>query len=136
MKRCPTCGMLYSDMITVCPTCKVQLGGNPQPTPSATRPTPPPVQPQAPVQPQTPVQPDPPYNPAQPQVSVQSQASSSSYDKGGFLWYLPGLFIPLAGLILGLCVKKNKPNSAKAAYRGALIGFILGIALTSIGKFL
>lgn len=29
MKKCPQCGRSYSDMVTVCPSCNVSLGGKP-----------------------------------------------------------------------------------------------------------
>lgn len=29
MKKCPQCGRIYSDMVTVCPSCNVSLGGKP-----------------------------------------------------------------------------------------------------------
>ena len=125
MKRCPTCGMLYSDMVTECPTCKVRLDGNTQPAPPVTpRPATPPVHTQAPAS----------YIPPQPVTAAP--ASVVNKDKGGFLWYIPGLLMPIAGLILGLCVKKKKPNCANAAFKGAGIGFVANIILGSIGNFL
>ena len=133
MKRCPTCGMLYSDMITECPTCKVRLGDNSQPNSS---PVTPPVQPQAPVTPPVqhyaPVQ----TNYAPPQPVTAPPAPAASKDKGGFLWYIPGILMPIAGLIVGFCVKKKKPNCANAAFKGAGIGVIANIILTSITRFL
>lgn len=114
MKRCSTCGMLYSDMVTECPTCKIPLGGNPQSSPVVN-----PSHVTSPVQTQPPVQNQPPV-----------------VDKGGFLWYIPGLLMPIAGLIVGFCVKKKKPNSASAAFKGAGIGFVANIILSNIAKFL
>lgn len=137
MKRCPTCGMLYSDMITECPTCKVRLGDNSQPSP---RPVTPPVQPQTPVTPpvqtRTPVTPPVQTNYVPPQPVAPSPAPVANKDKGGFLWYLPGLLMPIAGLIVGLCVKKKKPNCANAAFKGAGIGFVANIILTNVARFL
>lgn len=125
MKRCPTCGMLYSDMVTECPTCKIRLGDNSQPAPSASpRPVTPPVQTQAPVN----------YVPPQPVTAPQAPVVNK--DKGGFLWYLPGLLVPIAGLIVGLCVKKKKPNCANAAFKGAGIGFVVNMVLTNIANFM
>lgn len=125
MKRCPTCGMLYSDMVTECPTCKIRLGDNSQPTPPvSSRPVTPPAQTQSPVN----------YVPSQPVTPPPAPVANK--DKGGFLWYLPGLLMPIAGLIVGLCVKKKKPNCANAAFKGAGIGFFANILLTNITKFL
>jgi len=45
-----------------------------------------------------------------------------SQDKGGFGWGLLGCCIPLAGLILFLIWKDEKPASSKAAGIGALVG--------------
>jgi drug/metabolite transporter (DMT)-like permease len=48
-------------------------------------------------------------------------------DSGGFGYGCLGFFIPLVGLILYLVWKNEKPNTAKAAGIGALIGFILTV---------
>ena len=48
-------------------------------------------------------------------------------DDGGFLWGLLGFCVPLAGLILYLVWKTERPNTAKAAGMGALIS--VGIAV-------
>ena len=45
-------------------------------------------------------------------------------DKGGFLWGLLGCCIPIVGLVLFLVWKDGKPNTAKAAGIGALVGVI------------
>lgn len=50
-------------------------------------------------------------------------------DNGGFLWGLLGCCIPVVGLILFLVWKDQKPNTAKAAGIGALVGVISGIVL-------
>lgn len=50
---------------------------------------------------------------------------NNNIDNGGFLWGLLGCCIPIAGLILFLVWKDNKPNTAKSAGIGALIGVIL-----------
>ncbi len=42
------------------------------------------------------------------------------------LWGILGYFIPIAGLILYLIWKEEKPKSSKAAGIGALISFTLG----------
>ena len=48
-------------------------------------------------------------------------------DKGGFGWGLLGCCIPLVGLILFLVWKDNKPNTAKAAGIGAIVGVVIGV---------
>ncbi len=57
----------------------------------------------------------------------------NSYDSGGFGWGLLGFFIPLAGLILFLVWKDDKPATAKAAGLGALISVIIKIVFSIIG---
>lgn len=49
-------------------------------------------------------------------------------DNGGFLWGLLGCCIPIAGLILFLVWKDQKPKTAKAAGIGALVSVILLVA--------
>ncbi|MBD5135808.1 MAG: hypothetical protein HDT39_07585 [Lachnospiraceae bacterium] len=49
-------------------------------------------------------------------------------DKGGFLWGLLGCCIPIAGLILFLIWKDQKPKTAKAAGIGALVSVGLSVA--------
>ena len=46
-------------------------------------------------------------------------------DNGGFGWGLLGFCIPLVGLILYLVWKGEKPRTAKAAGKGALISVII-----------
>ena len=48
-------------------------------------------------------------------------------DKGGFGWGLLGFCIPLAGLILFLVWKGEKPKTAKAAGIGALVSVIISV---------
>lgn len=48
-------------------------------------------------------------------------------DKGGFGWGLLGCCIPLVGLILFLVWRENKPNSAKAAGIGAIVGVVISV---------
>lgn len=65
-------------------------------------------------------------------------------DNGGFLWGLLGCCIPLVGLILFLVWKDSKPQTAKTAGIGALVGVIvvvvfyiimavLGVGLAAVG---
>lgn len=120
MKKCPSCGRMYSDMVSVCPTCKVNIDSS-APTPSApvhTTPSPAPYTP-------------PVY---QPPVSnnVTSQPASAPVKEEGncFGWGVLGFFIPLVGLILYFCWRKEKPNAAKAALYGMIarlaISFFVG----------
>jgi thiol:disulfide interchange protein len=53
-------------------------------------------------------------------------------DNGGIGWGLLGCCIPLVGLILFLVWKNDKPNTAKAAGIGALVGVCLSILSTII----
>ena len=54
---------------------------------------------------------------------------SNDVDNGGFLWSVLGFFVPVAGLILYLVWKKEKPKTAKNAGIGALISVILNVVL-------
>lgn len=45
-------------------------------------------------------------------------------DNGGFLWGLLGFFVPIAGLILYLMWRDERPRTAKAAGIGALVSVI------------
>lgn len=57
----------------------------------------------------------------QPQYTSQPQV----VDNGGFGWGLLGCCIPIVGLVLFLVWKDNKPNTAKAAGVGAIVGVVL-----------
>lgn len=49
-------------------------------------------------------------------------------DEGSKIGYgILGFFIPVVGLVLYILWKKEKPATAKAAGKGALISFVLGI---------
>ncbi len=56
-------------------------------------------------------------------------------DEGGFLWGLLGFCVPVVGLILYLIWKYERPNTALAAGRGALIG-VVGMVLFYILYFI
>lgn len=118
MKRCPNCGRAYSDMVAVCPNCQVGLssgaaGVSQKNTFSA-----------APVVQQPAVKPA--SNPVQ---TSAPQNTSKNTEKGNILWAVPGILIPLAGLILWLCWRSKKPANAKIAAYGAAIGMILAVIL-------
>ncbi len=59
---------------------------------------------------------------------MKDSIKTVSNDENPFIWGLLGFFVPVAGLILYLVWKQEKPKSAKAAGIGALIGSI-GIIL-------
>lgn len=48
-------------------------------------------------------------------------------DKGGFLWGLLGCCIPIVGLVLFLVWKDTKPQTAKSAGIGAIVGVALAV---------
>ena len=48
-------------------------------------------------------------------------------DDGGFLWGLLGFCVPIAGLILFLIWKDERPNTARSAGMGALISVIISV---------
>ena len=66
----------------------------------------------------------------------KSNKASNSNDNGGFGYGVLGFFFPLVGLILYLCWKNEKPNTAKSVGKGALINVIVGVALYIIGMFI
>ena len=54
-------------------------------------------------------------------------------DEGSSVWFaVLGFFIPIVGFILFLVYEGKKPKRAKAAGKGALIGFITKIAVSII----
>lgn len=56
-----------------------------------------------------------------------SQTRSSVSDEGGFLWGLLGFCVPVAGLVIYLIWKDERPLNAKAAGMGALVSVIIGV---------
>lgn len=61
-----------------------------------------------------------------------AQSPSISENKPSFGFAVLGFFIPLVGLILFLIYEGKKPQRAKSAGKGALIGFLTKIALSII----
>ncbi len=55
-----------------------------------------------------------------------------SSDTGSIGWAILGFLIPLVGLILYLIWTDTKPNNAKKAGGGALIGFIVNVGFSII----
>jgi predicted nucleic acid-binding Zn ribbon protein len=43
------------------------------------------------------------------------------------VWGVLGFLVPIAGLVLYLAWKENKPKSAKSAGIGGLVGFLIGL---------
>lgn len=62
------------------------------------------------------------------QDTVNTQRSAS-VDKGGIGYEILGFCIPVVGLVLFLVWHDEKPNSARAAGKGALVSVILGIVM-------
>ena len=71
-----------------------------------------------------------PYNQAQP---VYAQPEPQVKDSGSIGWAILGFFIPIVGLILFLVWKGTKPNCAKMAGIGALVGFCINVAYMVFG---
>lgn len=69
-------------------------------------------------------------NTAYQQFSYQyNNPTNQNEDSGSLGWGLLGFFVPLAGLILFLMWDKTKPNNAKSAGIGAIIGVICPIVI-------
>ena len=64
----------------------------------------------------------------QPQFAAPA-AQPAVNDSGSIGWAVLGFFIPLVGLILFLVWKNTKPQCAKMAGIGAIIGFCLGVVM-------
>lgn len=60
----------------------------------------------------------------------QGGAVTQKADNGGFLWGVLGFFVPIAGLILYLLWKDERPRAAKAAGIGALVSTIISVVVT------
>ncbi|MFW6320090.1 MAG: PLDc N-terminal domain-containing protein, partial [Bacillota bacterium] len=58
------------------------------------------------------------------QLKVRKQIYEAS---GTFGWAVLGFFVPIAGLVLYLAWKENKPKNAKSAGIGGLVGFLVGV---------
>ena len=63
----------------------------------------------------------------QPQFSAPAQGAVT--DSGNIGWGVLGFFFPIVGLILFLVWRTTKPNCAKVAGIGALIGFCLSLIM-------
>lgn len=67
---------------------------------------------------------------AQPVQSGQVVMQPTAQDNGSFGWAVLGFFIPVAGLILYLVWRTEKPLSARRAGIGALVSVIVGAVFT------
>lgn len=70
--------------------------------------------------------PQPPYQ-QQPQYTAPGALPVN--DSGSIGWAILGFFFPIVGLILYLVWKSTKPQCAKMAGIGALVGFCLGLVM-------
>ena len=62
------------------------------------------------------------------QPSAQQQ-QPAAYDSGSIWWGVLGFLIPIVGVVLYFVWRTSKPNSAKVAGIGAIIGFCLNLVL-------
>ena len=145
MANCPFCGIEVQEGLKFCTNCGASLDGveliGDQPAPVQ-----PPIEvPAQQVVSEKPYQPpqeaaQQPYGQAQPgaqqayqqpyqqpQPAQFAPAQAAPVDSGSIGWGVLGFFFPIVGLILFLVWKTNKPNSAKVAGIGAIIGFALGL---------
>jgi len=128
---CKNCGEQLDDLALACPKCGAA---------TATQTPPPPPQYQQPTyqqpQYQQPTYQQPAYQQPTYQQPVYQQPQYQQYqqapvaDVPNFGFKLLGFCIPLVGLILYLVWKDQKPITAKAVGKAALIGFIVGIVLS------
>ena len=64
--------------------------------------------------------------------NTSAENAPATQNKSDLGWGALGCCVPVAGLILYLIWKSEKPNSAKAAGIGALIGFGVNLLVTII----
>lgn len=115
--QCPLCNYLMSDFDTECARCHGK-GLAPPPQAQAAA-APPPHQQQLPPQPPSPGQ------------HPQAMPGAAPDDAPSFPMAALGFFIPLVGLILFLVDRNTRPQRARSAGMGALVGFLGGIAVTA-----
>lgn len=56
-----------------------------------------------------------------PECGAAQEEKPAVVDNGGFLWGLLGCCVPIVGLVLYLVWKDQKPKTARAAGKGALV---------------
>ena len=71
-----------------------------------------------------------------PVCGVAQNNTPAPVDNGGFGWNLLGCCIPLVGLILYLVWKDTKPNTAKAAGIGALVGVGINVVCSILSMLM
>ena len=120
MNTCQYCGSALTEGLKFCPSCGAQVPQAPQADNSYAQ-----QQYQQPYQQQQQYQ-------QQYQQPMYAAPAQQPVDSGSIGWGVLGFFIPLVGLILFLVWKDTKPNSAKVAGIGAIIGVVVGI-LANIG---
>jgi small-conductance mechanosensitive channel len=62
-------------------------------------------------------------------ATTPNQVSANYEQKPSFGWGVLGFFVPIAGLILYLIWKDEKPLTARLAGKGALISVIVSVVL-------
>lgn len=65
----------------------------------------------------------------QPYQQPGAAPASAVQDSGSIGWVILGFFIPIVGLILFLVWKNTKPQCAKMAGIGAIVGFCLSVVV-------
>ena len=65
-------------------------------------------------------------------VKLNNEVNNQVVDKGGFGWGVLGFFVPVAGLILYLVWKNERPKTALSAGKGALAYLIFYIVMLLI----
>lgn len=154
MKKCPKCGRAYSDMVSTCSVCHINLSS--VNTARTTQTVPPVSQPYTPPKSYAPPQsgqstytppssPKPTYTqpnnsyhcpqnnyiPPQSQPGTPQQVDPVS-DKVGILWIILSFLFPIAGLILFFCWRKKRPKSAKSVSIAGVVGISLGVVCTRV----
>ena len=75
-----------------------------------------------------------------PSVSTQTTNNTANNyapaEEGAIGWGFLGFFIPIAGLILFIVWRNDKPKSSKAAGIGALISFIINVIASFLYTFI
>lgn len=150
MKKCPNCGRVYSDMVSVCSACKTNLsGGSNTAGRSASQSYTPPKTYTPPQSTYTPPQsytpPQPTYTPPQnytpprqstyvpPQTPTRNNTAFKP-DRAGIFSVIVSFLFPVIGLILYLCWKKKRPASAKSVSKAAAFGVIVSVVLNVISR--
>ena len=129
MKYCSQCGGEIADDASFCTNCGApQVAETPVEAEAQEIPEAEAAPVEEPVQQPQPQQQVPQQNQFQQQQQQYQQAPvQQPQDNGGFGWGLLGCCIPLVGLILFLVWKGEKPQTAKAAGIGAIVGVAISL---------